>query len=148
MDESTVIYLKKDYAPQVPPLDAGRVMAERGITPSILQEAPVLLQIPRPPAWSLFWEDFYKPTQYSIGLKTIATYFSYTGRFEPAEMTFLENIRRTEGRYYDLYIGLGSLYYNTRRTQEARMCLERDLAGYSPGGDEQPEKPPIPSLKS
>jgi tetratricopeptide (TPR) repeat protein len=125
LDESTVIYLKKGYAPQVPALDAGRVLEERRISPSVVKDAKDLIQQARPGAVKTFGEDFVRPAQYSMGLKTIGAYFYNTGKFDEAEAVFLENIRLSKGRYYDLFINLGSLYNKTGRADEARMCLDR-----------------------
>jgi hypothetical protein len=125
LDESTVIYLKKGCAPNIAELDRARVLQERGVSPALPEEAGNLIRLPRPPAIKNLWEDFYRPAQYSMGLKTIGAYFLNTGRFAEAESVFLENIRRSHGRYYDLFISLGSLYNKIGRAEEARMCLER-----------------------
>jgi tetratricopeptide (TPR) repeat protein len=127
LDEAAVIFLGKAYAPQVPVLDDERVLANRGISPAIRQEAPGVLRMPRPSSWACFWEDFYRPSRYSQGLADIATYYRYSRRFDLAEAVYLKNIRNTRGRYYDLYFNLGSLYFDIKKYNEARICMQRVL---------------------
>ncbi len=132
LDDSTVIYLKKGYAPKVPDLDDGQVFTKWGISPSILKDAPTLLQAPRPSSRECFWEDFYRPTDYPMGLHPIDAYYSYTGRFDLAEAVHLENIRRSRGRYYDLFFNLGSMYFHAGKYEQAKICMGRVL-GEVPG---------------
>jgi tetratricopeptide (TPR) repeat protein len=54
-------------------------------------------------------------------------YFSLAGQFELSEMFFLENIRRTQGRYYESFYNLGGLYFGAKRIDEAKLCITRLL---------------------
>jgi tetratricopeptide (TPR) repeat protein len=140
LDECSVIYLRKGYAPEVPELDAALVLAQRGISPGIRREAGTLIQTPRTPAWKSLVEGFYRSERYSLGLKTIGAYFMNTGKFDEAEAVFLENIRRSQGRYYDLFISPASLYNRTGRMQEAQMCLKRIFQDVPRESVERPKK--------
>ena len=134
LDEAAVIYLHQGYAPQVPALDNGKLLEGIGVSPFAPWEARVLLRAPSPSPWVCFWEDFYKPAQSPMGLDTIGDYYSFTGHFDLAEAVYLENLRRTEGRYWDVFFNLGNLYYHAGRIPEARFCMQRVLEtvpGYS-----------------
>ncbi len=131
LDESAVIYLKKGYAPQIPEMDDTAVLAQRGISPVILTETQSILQIPKPSSWTCFWEDFYHPAPYPTGLNVLGAYYNYSSRFGPAEMVQLDVIKLTGGRYYDLFYNLGSMYYNAKRLDESKICIQRFLEGAS-----------------
>ncbi len=131
LDESAVICLRKDYAPQVPKMDDTSILAQRGIAPAILEEKRTLLETPKPSAWVLFWRDFCQKDQYPTGLNVIGAYYNYSGKFNLAEMVFLENIRRTQGRYYDLFYNLGAMYYSSKRLDDSKLCIQRVMQDVS-----------------
>ncbi len=127
LDETAAVYLRKGYAETVPRLEEDRLWEERGVPKDILGQAPGLLQAPPPPAWQCFWEDFGKPSAYSSGLLDLGIFCTYDGRPRAAEAFFLEDIRRTRGRYADLFYNLGCLYDYQHRYPEALACMKRVL---------------------
>jgi tetratricopeptide (TPR) repeat protein len=127
LDESAVIYLRSGYAPQLPALDDAKVLEGIGVVPSTPQQAQDLLRAPSPSPWACFWDDFYETAPHPMALNTIGDYYSFTGRLDLAESVYLENLRRTEGRYWDMYYNLGTLYQRAGRLPEARLCMERVL---------------------
>jgi hypothetical protein len=127
LDETGVIFLRKGYAPEVTEMDDGRLLAQWEVPPTLLKEAATVLQTRPPPAWRCFLEDFYKPSKYSTGINAMGIYYSNSGQFELSEMFFLENIRRTQGRYYETFYNLGGLYFGTKRIEEAKLCIQRLL---------------------
>ncbi|HUO58625.1 MAG TPA: tetratricopeptide repeat protein [bacterium] len=127
LDEAAVIYLREGYAPQIPAMNNDQILSDRKISLSVLQEEKDLLQLERPSAWSGFVDDFTKSPSYHLGLNALGAFYSLNGQFDIAESVFLENIRRTQGRYVDLYFNLGSMFFNANRIDEARLCIRRVL---------------------
>ncbi len=127
LDGNDAIYLRNGYAPQVPALNPLRFMAENNIPADILNRAAELLRLPDPPAWHTFLEGFYAPQIYPNGFPVIGNFFLLDDHNETAEAFFLESVRLTGGKYYDLYSHLGVLYYLLGRYSEARLCVERVL---------------------
>ena len=130
LDGRVAIYLRKDYAAQVPTLDMERLPAELGIPIPNREWTLNLLLAPRPATWILFLDGFYKPSIYPNGLLGLGLFNYYTGNpgdYRMAEPFFLECIRRSQGRYYDFYLNAGIMYLNTKRFDEARICMEQVL---------------------
>lgn len=127
LDSVNAVYLRKGYAPQIPPLDFKKLLGQSGVSPSILSEAPSLLQMPPPSPWANFGKDFIKPAEYSNGLLNLGIYSSYVGSPQASELFFLEAIRRCQGRYPDFYYNLGLLYASQGRREEAILCMRRVL---------------------
>lgn len=123
LDPSAVVCLRKGYADGVPSLDENRVLSDMGVSKSILTEAQSLLEAPPPPAWTCFWDDFYKPIIFPGDLANLGIFFGTTGHPEEAEAFFLETIRRSSGRYYDFYYNLGLLYGQAGNRQAWDLCM-------------------------
>lgn len=127
LDESDAVYLRKGYAEKVRALNYDRLLGERSISTSLSQEASSLIQKPSPSAFRCLLEDFYKPADYPNGLSTLGIFCARNDRPNVAEPLFLEAIRRTQGRYSDLFYNLGYLYYLNKRNDRALPCMERVL---------------------
>ena len=128
LDETGVVFLRKGYADQIPMLDDIKTFQERNIPSKSHEDALTIIQAPKPSTFACFLTDFIEPTKYSQGLTTLADFYFYAGRFDFAEQYFLENIRRTQGRYYELVFNLGNMYFNTQKYYEARICMQRVLS--------------------
>ncbi len=127
LDECTALYLRKSYMDQITGLDYDRLLAERGLSKTIISQAPSLLSATPASDLSCFGRDFYEPSTYSNGLLNLGIFTTYTGHPEVAETCLLEGIQRTQGRYYDYYYNLGCLYYYGKRYNEALTCMRRVL---------------------
>ncbi len=133
LDECTALYVRKGYADQIAGLDYDRLLKERGLSKSIISQAPSLLSIP-PPGWSHLLGDFYKPSAYSNELLNLGIFTTYTNHPDVAETCLLEGIQRSQERYFDYYYNLGCLYYYTKRYNDALTCMRRVLM-------DQPQNP-------
>ncbi len=127
LDENTVIYLKKGYAPQVPALDDSRIMAEYNIQNQVLERATEFIKLPEPTIWDFLLKGFYTRANYPIGISNMGTFFLLENHPQTAEAFFLEALNLSGGKYFDLYYKLGVFYYLAKRYDEARLCLERVL---------------------
>jgi len=126
VDEVVCVFLRKDYAPQVPVLDADRLLTERGILRDN-GNALALLREPAPPAWQRVVEGFYRPIAHPNGLQMMALFFQYRGEPQLSEAFFLECIRQNRGRSFDFYFNAGLMYYLSHQNEKARACMERVL---------------------
>jgi hypothetical protein len=127
LDSITAIYLRKGYADQIPGLDFGKWLVERGLSQSVLSRAQTLLQLDPPPAWRLWGEGFIRPSGYPNDLMNMGIFCGYNGAISASEVCFLEGISRTEGRYWDFYYNLGLLYEYEGRHSDAALCMNRVL---------------------
>ncbi len=127
LDPSSAIYLRKGYGDSVPALDFGKLLADNGVDPSVFSQAPALLALAPPSAWDAYAAGFFRPAQDANGLLNLGMFSSYAGNPHASEAFFLEAIRRTQGRYPDVYYDLGLLYASTGRANEAALCMRRVL---------------------
>jgi hypothetical protein len=126
VDEVICVFLRKDYAPEVPALDADRLLTDRGIVRDG-GNALALLREPAPPAWQRAIEGFYRPVAHPNGLQMMALFFQYRGEPQLSEAFFLECIRRNRGHSFDFYFNAGLMYYLSHQNEKARACMERVL---------------------
>ena len=127
LDETVAIFLKKGYAPRVPELDGMKVLTEKGIRPMKPEEILWILQSPRPSVMKGFVEDFFHPSNYPQGLNEVGSYFWFGTQYDLAEAVFLEALRRTQGRFNEVYLNLGNVYFNAGDYEKARLCMSRVL---------------------
>ncbi len=127
LDGFTAIYLRNGYAPWVPEMEDARFLEESGVPADILGQTPELLGIPATPAWQTYLEGFYRRASMPTGIFWAGSFLLLEGRLRAGEAYLLEAIRRSGGRYGDLYYSLGLLYNSTQRYNEARLCMQRVL---------------------
>lgn len=126
LDEYFAIYLRKDYAPEVPVLDDSSLLKERGIPSNIADDASRLIKL-SPSAFQTWMNGFFHRQAYPDGLFTMAMFEFYNSHFETAEALFLEAINRTGGKYYEFDLNLGSMYYYMKKYDYSRICMDRVL---------------------
>src|SRR5262245_19115197 len=83
-DEGAAVFLRKDYAPEIPPADSSRLLAERGISRESVGTARALLSEPARPEWQRVFESFYRPAVHPNGLQVLAVFYWYRGDFDTA----------------------------------------------------------------
>ncbi len=125
MDGEYVIYLRKNYAPLVEALDDARIMAENKLQPLDANQVFDLLRLPVPASGSLFLRGFYAPADYPERLVNMGTFYFVCNHPKAGEAFFLEAIRRSGGIYSNVYYLLGVCYYQYKRFEESRFCLEK-----------------------
>ncbi len=127
LDGLMAIYLRKGYEEKIPTLNYPRLLAENGAL-ILSKEIPALIQSSPHPFWKCFWEDLSTRTAYSTGLLRMGIFCANNNHPEIAESLFLEEVRRTQGRYWDAFLQLGTLYYLTGRQGQSQQCMRRVLA--------------------
>ncbi len=129
LDESACVFLRRDYAPQVPTLDVDRLLADMTLSREASPSALAMLQEPAPPTWHRIADGFFRPAIHPNGLQVMALFFWYRGDFQVAETLFLECLKRSQAAYDDFYFNMGVMYYQSGQDAKARTCLERVLRG-------------------
>jgi hypothetical protein len=133
VDETVCIFLRTNYAPQVPALDADRVLADRGLSRDV-GESLSMLQEPTPSLWARSAGTLFMPAVHPNGIQSMAFFFEYRGDYQASEALFLEGLRLSRGAYDDLYLNLGLMYYRSGQDGKARLCMERVLRN-DPGNE-------------
>lgn len=127
LDGNSVIYLRKNYAPQIPMLDDSYVVAANNIQPQILNQSLDLITNPRPSSWNCFWKGFYDPVDYPSGILNMGKFFFASNHPNTAEAFFLEALKLSRGRYWDIYCKLSFFYYQFKRYDISRLCVDEVL---------------------
>lgn len=127
LDGYYAVYLRKNYAPQVPALDYDRMLKDAGVDKTIVAEAGAIIPRPRPSPWRAWLEGFVSPQPYPHDLLNYGIVSFNTDHSEAAEPVFLEAIRRTGGRYFEFYLDAAMMYAFNRRYDAAKACLEQVL---------------------
>src|SRR5207237_7217265 len=104
------VFLRKDYAPQIRPLDADRLLADRGISKDISPSALAALQEPAAAIWERAVKGFFVPAIHPNGLQVMALFFWNSGDFHVAEELILECLKRSHAAYDDSYLNIGIMY--------------------------------------
>ncbi len=125
MDSLNAIYLKRGYGDQIPGLDFGKLLEANGISPTLINQAPLLLQAGPPP--NPGWIDLIRPVTYPNDLLNLGIFSSYVGQPQASELFFLEAIRLSHGRYTDFYYDLGLVFANANLRDAAALCMKRVL---------------------
>jgi len=122
-DENSAIYRKDGYAEEFKRPDFLNELHKRGI--KLIdsdEEVWKILKTKRKNRFIRFIEGFYKKQDYPYYILKLGI-FSYLNReYNIAESFYLEFLKRTEGKLFEIYYNLGSLYYNTGDFEKALFC--------------------------
>ena len=127
-DAGSALYARKDYRPDLPSTSWESLLAQWG-----LQAPPpdsVLTDLAARPSSPLYdWlSGFWARQDYPMPLFRLGAFAYENGRFEEARAFFLEMLRRTQGRYFEVYYNLGAAYERLGRTDLSQLCYQRALA--------------------
>jgi len=134
-DAGSALYARADYRPELAPTAWETVLAQWGLQnpppDSILTDLAAI-----PPSPFKDWvSGFWARQDYPMPLFRLGAFAYENGRFDAARAFFLEMLRRTGGRYFEVYYNLGAAYERLGRTDLSQLCYERALAlnpGYAP----------------
>jgi hypothetical protein len=124
---SGIAYLRNGYAPQVAALEGEAFLGARGVGRPTREEALECLKAPGPGSFRHVLEGFLLPQDYPRGAMRMAMFFHTLGDAKTAESLYLDRLKAAQGKYYDQYMNLGSLYFQEGRVEEARLCMEQVL---------------------
>jgi hypothetical protein len=126
-DDVAALYARKDYRGDLPIPGWEDLLKQWGLqTPppdSILTD---LAHRERSPLAD--WMDgFLSPLDYPMPLFRLGALAYENGRFDVARDFFLEALRRTSGKYFEIYFNLGVTYEHGGQRDLARVCYQKAL---------------------
>ncbi len=134
-DDVDALYARKDYVPDLNPITWEDRLKQWGLeTPpsdSVLED---FAQQKRNPLADWF-AGFFIPQDYPMPLFRLGAFAYENGRLDVARDFFLEMLRRTSGKYFEVYFNLGVTYDHLGQKDLARTCYEKTLElkpGYAP----------------
>lgn len=127
-DAGDALYARGNYRPELAPSTWEGALAQWGLQnpppDSILTD---LAAQPRSPFWN-WLSGFWAPRDYPMPLFRLGAFAYENGQFETARVFFLEMLRRTQGRYFEVYFNLGAAYERLGRTDLSQLCYQKALA--------------------
>ena len=127
-DESSAIWARKDYAPDLPGLELIDVLPSLGIDTALTtDEADRILRHPTAPKFSRWLSGFYRHLPYPYELSKMGIFCYKNGYYREAGLCLLEFLRQTDAGLYEAYANLGAVFFWTGDNDRARYCYERVL---------------------
>ena len=125
LDGSAVVYVRKGYAPGVPEIDFSRLASTKGVAP--IPSPSEIINAPRVSRPEDFWQGFFQSNEYPRELMSLALSCASNGHPEAAEPFLLAALQQTQGRFLDCYMDLGTIYFQLKRYNEAKLCMFKVL---------------------
>ncbi len=130
LDGFAAIYARRDYAPEITPLELGSLPAAYGLSPELPgdQELKILRQVPGSMlnAWA---EGFYRVRDENIAnFQNIASFSLQQKNTGVAERFFAESLRLSKNRNTPVYYALADIYRELGENEKAEICYNRILS--------------------
>ena len=126
-DAEDALYTRADYRPDLGPTSWESLLGQWGLqTPPPDYILTDLAAKPLTPV-SDWLSGFVIPQDYPMPLFRLGAFAYENGRFDVARSFFLEMLRRTGGRYFEVCFNLGATYERLGRMDLARLCYQRAL---------------------
>jgi tetratricopeptide (TPR) repeat protein len=126
-DAQDALYARADYRADLATTSWDSLLAQWGLTSpppdSILTD--LVKQGSGP--FALWMDGFYTPRDYPMPLFRLGAFAYENGRFDVARSFLLEALRRSEGRYFEIYFNLGATYDRLQRPDLAALCYQKTL---------------------
>ena len=126
-DAEDALYVRKDYRSGLATTSWEQILAQWG-----LQVSPpdsILTDLAAKPVsrFSDWMSGFVVPQDYPMPLFRLGAFAYENGQFDVARAFFLEMLRRTGGKYFEVYYNLGATYDRLGKRDLAQVCYERAL---------------------
>jgi tetratricopeptide (TPR) repeat protein len=127
-DETSAIYARRDYRPGLAAVRFTDVVAKKGVN-TVYNEKEVweILRSPTRGAFLHWLTGFCIKEDYPYDLMKMGIFAYQNNEFRPAELLYLEFLKRTKGALYEIYFNLGSVYYRAQDFSKALYCYQRVL---------------------
>lgn len=124
LDDVAALYAAKDAAPSLPEIYPKDVLPLWGIQPG-----PSSQDFPEFHRHSLndWLAGFFQPQTYPMPLMRLGSFAYEINDYEAAKVFFLEALRRSQGKYYEIYYNLASAYTRLGLKDQAKTCYEKIL---------------------
>jgi hypothetical protein len=132
-DETTCLWAHRDYTPELPAVPLINTVARLGID-TVLTGNGIWATLRKPSLpWFVRWgEGFYRKQPFPYELVRMGIFAYESDDFRVAGLLLLDFLQKTDGRLYDTYFNLGTLFFQVGDYPKALYCFERVLTE-SPG---------------
>ncbi|SRR5579871_1319156 len=127
LDESTAVYARSDYAPQIPALSFPGLLTSLDIAPETSFSVRAQLQDLRISPLADWLRGFYRPQTYAMGDLSMGLFALRAKAYGPARDLLMEGFRKTNGRYSEIFLDLASAHLALGDLEMAGLCLEYTL---------------------
>jgi tetratricopeptide (TPR) repeat protein len=127
-DENSAIYLRQGYAPQVPALDIGQCLAQKGLHPLAGNEIFQCMNVTGV-------TDPFQSRDYPMGFGSEGLFALLTGNYVTAQALFAEQLRIAGDGYPEIFFNLGVASLHLQQWEAGRACLNKVLK-LDPGNTE------------
>ena len=124
-DDVCALYARNDYRPDLRPVTWERSLGQWGLS---APEPDTLLQDlagRRAASLADWFQGFFRTQDYPMPLFRLGAFAYANSRFDAARDFFLEMLRRTSGKYYEVYFNLGATYERLNRPDLAKLCYQK-----------------------
>lgn len=131
-DEKTAIFLRNGYRDELKSVNLMDLVYKIGVDTTIAEKDEWdILKIKGKNRMLRFIESLYKKQVYPYELINLGVFAYQSNNFNAAIILHLEFLRRTDGKYYETYLNLGSIYYRMKKFEKSLYCYKRTLE-YNP----------------
>lgn len=126
-DDVCALYARKDAAVPGTPTSWAQRLRQYGLDPAPSDSILTGLADRHPSPLSDWFSGFFRPQNYPMPLFRLGAFAYENGEFEAARAFFLEMLRETSGKYFEVYFNLGVTYQRLNRPDLANLCFEKAL---------------------
>jgi disulfide oxidoreductase YuzD len=119
---NVVIYAREGYGEHVPRVDLMAQVRQEMTVPSEVQVAEII-SMPAPSATATWWSGFFRRQNYPEAIFSMAYFADQNDHLPAASSLYSEAIRRSHGRYPEIYLNLGLLFERHGLEDLARTCF-------------------------
>lgn len=132
-DMNTAVYFRKGYQDDLTEINIMEVVNKMGLDTIISEkEEWDILRIKNKNRITRFFTSLYKKQVYPYEFINLGIFAYQTNNFKAAVILHLEFLKRTEGKYFETYFNLGSIYYRMQEFEKSLYCYQKTLE-YDPG---------------
>jgi tetratricopeptide (TPR) repeat protein len=126
-DPGTALYARSGYATQIAPTTWEDTLKRWGLDPPPPDSIVTDLAKVHRSALADWIEGFWSPQDYPMDLFRLGAFAYAHGRLDLARSFWVEALRRTQGRYYEIFFNLGAAYEHGGAKDLARTCYQKVL---------------------
>ncbi|MBL7960307.1 tetratricopeptide repeat protein [bacterium] len=125
-DYNTAIYAHNSYLLQLPPIRFSEELLKMGYDTVLTDISYLDAWIGPPKSSTRIWlSGFFVKQKFPVPLLHMALFAESSGALNEAEILYLEFIRESRGRIWEVFYNLGMLYYRQNSWENALDCFER-----------------------
>lgn len=126
-DAQAALYARADYRPDVAPTSWSEVLAQWGLQNPLPDSILTDLAARKDDPLADWLEGFWVSQDYPMPLFRLGAFAYENGQFDAARAFYLEMLKRTGGKYFEVYYNMGAVYNKLGRQDLARLCFQKTL---------------------